>query len=125
VGANDFSVQYDKDGPALILEIFVERVIADWWVRHVVVQKTIQSWAGTTDDAQADVAAVNVATVTAGSSLNWLILLYAPDAEMSVEVTVDVRQGGELLGSKSIDVSLSARKATQEAGTISLSAKEA
>jgi hypothetical protein len=125
VASNDFSVQYDDDGPALILEIFVEKVIADWWVRHVVDQKTIQGWAGRTDDSQADVAAVNVATVSAGSTLNWLILLYGPDEEMSVEVTVDVRQGGELLGSKSIDVSLSPRTATQEAGTILLSAKEA
>jgi hypothetical protein len=125
VGSNDFSIEYDKDGPSLIIELFIEKVIADWWVRHVVNDKTVQAWQGRTDDAQADVAPVNVATLTLDSSLNWVILLYAPNANMTVAVTVDVRQGSERLGSKSIDVSLAAKKATQEAGTIVLSPKAA
>jgi len=123
MGANDLSIQYSKSGPALVVEVFVEKVIADWWVRHTVDQQTIQSWQGRTDDPQADVAPVNVATLTSGSSLNWLILLYGPNGDMTVAVTINVRQGGELLGSKSTDVPLTAKKATQESGTISLNAK--
>jgi hypothetical protein len=125
VASNDFAIKYDKDGPSLIIELSIEKVIADWWVRHVVKDKTVQSWQGRTDDVQADVAPVKVDTLTRDSSLHWVVLLYGPNANMTVAVAVDVRQGGELLGSKSIDVALVAKKATQQAGTNSLTPKTA
>jgi len=91
VGANDLDIKYEKNGKALVVELTIEKVIADWWLRHVVDQTTVQTWEGRTDDPHADVAAVNLATLKTGSSLNWLVLLYGPNKDMTIQVAIDVR----------------------------------
>lgn len=123
MGANDFAVVYGRVGKALIVEIFVERVIAEWWVLHVSGAQTLGTFEGRTDDRIADVAPVDVASLVLGSSLSWIVLLYGPAVGMKVNVQIDVRQGATLLGSRAVEVDLPASKAEFISGTIGLAAQ--
>jgi len=117
---NAMTVDYTRAGKSIIVEFTVEKVIADWSVVHVQGDKTIQSWEGRTDDNLADVAPVDPRAISTTSSLGWTVLLFGPNKAVKVQVLVEARQDGALLGTSKLEVDLEAAKASIVSGTVHL-----
>lgn len=117
---NDFAVQVDFTGKTVVVEFWIQTVIADWWLSELKGTATVAKWTGRTDDNIADAVVIDPKSLDKSINLGWLVVLYGPQQDMDVQVTVDVRQGGNLLGQKQQTVSLKAKTAQQLTGTISL-----
>jgi hypothetical protein len=116
---NDFSIKPDFSGKSIVVEFSIERVIADWWLTELRGTQTVQRWTGNTNDNVADAVAIDARSLDASVNLGWLVVLFGPQNDIEISVTIDARQDGKLLGQKQQKVSLKAKQATQLAGTIS------
>lgn len=117
---NDFAIEVDSNGKSVIVEFWVQKVAADWWLTELKGQKTIEVFRGSTIDNTPDAVPFKPQSLDTSITLGWNVVLFGPQQNMDVKVTVDVRQDGKLLGQKQQTISLTAKKATQVAGTISL-----
>ena len=116
---NDMSIAFDPNGKSLVVEFWIQTIIADWALVELKGTQQTREWEGSTNDNIADAVAIDPKSLDKSSHLGWTLALFAPPAATDVSVIVDVRQGDKALGALSQTIKLDANSAKLVAGTIS------
>lgn len=120
----DFTAaKIDRKGKSLVIEFWIQKLIANWALVELVGSQQLRDWSGRTDDNIADAAPIDPKSLQSGTNLGFSIALFGTSKDTDITVIVDARQDGKELGRAEQVVTVKANKGKLVAGTITLELK--